>query len=142
MGRQVDVDPRAETDEAIALAAREGVARRDPAPDAARHEARHLHQGHDLAIRFDDHGIAFMTAGADIQVGVHELAGVVYHLAHHAVDAGAVGVGVEYAGEDADAQGFAVGVRITRLFDAHHAAIGRAQHRARLRRDDTGRLAQ
>src|SRR5260221_3454655 len=82
--RQVDVDARAEADEAEALAACQRGAGLDIAKDAPRDEAGDLHAGHVAPVgRAQPQSVALVLEGRPVQGGVEEAARKVPAFLHH-----------------------------------------------------------
>src|SRR5574340_950675 len=77
--RQIDVHPRAEADEAVALAAPQRVTDAHVAQDAARDQPGNLHTGHIAACALDPQRIALVFGGGLVEVGIDEAARGVPH---------------------------------------------------------------
>src|SRR6185312_12084679 len=95
VGRQVDVDTRAEADEAVARAARDAIAGLDVAEDAPRDEPRDLHDGDvDALAGAKVQRVALVGGRRLVERGVDERAGLVPDVHHFGVDRAAVRVDV------------------------------------------------
>ena len=89
--RQVQIDPRTKTNEAITLATAQWRSRLDVAKDARRDEAGNLNTGDIPAIsRLQPQGIALVFCRGLGKVGIDELARVLPALSNLAVDRAAV----------------------------------------------------
>ena len=111
-GGEIDVDARAEADEAVALAARERVAGLHVAEDPPRDQSGDLHAGDVVAARRAQvQRIALVLERRLVERGVDEAAGVIPRVDDRAVDRAAVRVDVEHVHEHADLERVAVEVR-------------------------------
>ena len=102
-GRQVGVEPRAVTDQAVGVADLELVADLDVADDAPRDQAGDLHGDHlDTVGRADQHAVALVVLAGGLQLGGVEQTRPVLHGHDLAADRCALHVGVQHRKEDAD----------------------------------------
>ena len=145
--RQVDVEARAEADQAEALAGLEPGAFTDEAYDAPCDETGDLHHREAAAVgKLDDEAVALVGLAGLVEGGAHEAAGVVGDAGHAAGERGAVHVAVEDAHEDADPRaGFGAEAELGGRRgggDGGDDAVGGADDKAFARRGDPRRIAK
>ena len=100
---QIDVDARAEADQAEAVARAEIRAFVDEADDAPRDQAGDLHDAERARRALDDDAVALVVLARLVEIGVEEQAGLVGDARHAALDRRAVHVAVEHRHEDRNA---------------------------------------
>ena len=101
--RHIDIDARAETDEAEALANRKLLALAHEADDAARHEPGDLHDAETSLRRVDHEAVALIVLARLVEIGVDEETRTIGDARDAAGDRRAVHMHVEDAHEDGDA---------------------------------------
>src|SRR5690606_1571494 len=95
MLRQVDVDARAEADQADPLAGVDLAVLRDEADAAARHAPGDLHEGDLAGRRIENEAVALIVLAGLVELGIEKLAGAI----GYAADAAAHRRAVHVAGE-------------------------------------------
>lgn len=137
VGRQIEVDPRAESDQAEASPSDDVVVRFEPADDASGDETGDLDKSQFLALGSrDDRGAVLVLQGGLVTVGRIELALPVEDLFDLAGGGHPVDMDIEDIHENRDLLRLAVrepGIR--HPFDADDLAVGGGHHRIFLIRD-------
>src|SRR5579862_2689833 len=103
-GRQIDIDARAETDEAEAIAGADRIPLRDEAHDAPRDKAGDLHHPDPPDQGIDDKTVAFIVFAGFVKIGIDEEPRPVNNLADAAGERRAVHMAIEHRHENRDAQ--------------------------------------
>src|SRR5262249_11308894 len=101
---QIDVEPRAEADQAKTLAGADRLPFPDEADDAARHQPCDLDHPDAPVRRSDDERVAFIVLARLVELGIDENAGPVGDAFDLAGDWRAVHMTIEHAHEDRDAR--------------------------------------
>src|SRR3984885_5581548 len=102
---QIDVDARAETDHADALAGGNRLALAGKRQDAPRHEACDLLGGDTPSVRHgDDERVALVVLARLVEIGAEEFAGTIDDALDAAGDGAAVDVAIEHAHENGNAR--------------------------------------
>ena len=146
-GRQIEVDARAEADQAEPLADAHAVALADEGDDAPRDQAGDLHD-RDLAAvgGGDDEAAPLVLLARLVEGGVEEAARHVDRADDAAGHRRAVDVDVEHGKEDRDPEALGLAEaeldRRAHALDGRDAPVGRRDDQALAQRRDAGRIAE
>src|SRR5690606_3416125 len=127
--RQVHVDARTETDEAVTLTRVEIVTRFHVAQNTLRDQAGHLYRSdHMTAWCAHHHGVALVLERGLVERCVEKLACKVFDRKDRALYRSTIRMNIEHVHEHTDLECLAVCVGVVHFFDGHNPPVGGRQH--------------
>jgi len=141
--RQIHIHARTKADKAIAFAARQFRACLGVAQNTARHQTGHLNKSNfTTRSRSRQHRITFVFRAGLVQIRIHEFAFVIDHFRYRTIGRRFLRMHVEHVHKNTDFQSIDITIRIACALDHHDTAVNRTQHRLRILRNFTRRVAE